>query len=61
VCKCDNLYVIALVVPWQMWRRRFSLPNLLKFGKCALLMEKETSRKGEQDLFSFERAARATV
>lgn len=58
---CDNLHVVILVLAWQLWRRRFSLPNLLKVGKCALLMEKETSRDSAQDFFSFERAARAAV
>ena len=47
---CDNLCVITLVLAWQLWRRRVSLLNLLKVGKCALLMEKETGRDSEQDI-----------
>lgn len=57
----DNLCVITLVLAWQLWRRRISLSNLPKVGGCALLMEKETSRDGEQALFSFGRDARAAV
>lgn len=49
----DNLYVFILVLGWQVQRRRVSLPNLLRGGKCGFMMEEETS--GE-DLFSFERA-----
>lgn len=49
----DNLHVFILVLSWQLQRRRVSLPNLLRGGKCGFMMEEETSGEG---LFSSERA-----
>lgn len=50
-----GIHVITLVLAWQLQRRRVSLPNLLRGGKCVFMMEEETSGEG---LFSFERAVR---
>lgn len=33
---CDNLCVTTLVLAWQLWRRRFSPPNLLKVLQVCL-------------------------
>lgn len=50
---CDSLHVITLVLAWQLQRRRVSLSNLLRGGKCVFMMEEETI--GES-LLSSERA-----
>lgn len=61
VCVCDNLCVITLVLAWHLWRRRISSPNLLKVGRCTLLIEKETGRYSEQDLVLWEGCKRCSV